>query len=158
MLLHVRGVLLLQSRLFGIQAPLHIPMLQTLGQVAPLLAQCPVVSQSWGWLPLHLVAPGVQSQVVDPTHTPVQTAPLAAHWPVVLQLWGVPLKQRELPGAHTPLHEPLLQMKGQAVPLAQLPLLLQVCGVKPLHRVSPGLQSVHRAEMQVKVQTSFTAH
>ena len=100
----------------------------------------------------------MQSQAVDPTHTPVQTAPLATHCPVVLQLWGVPLKQRELPGAHTPVHEPLLQMKGHAVPLAQLPLLLQVCGVNPLHRVSPGLQSVHRAEMHVNVQTSFTAH
>jgi hypothetical protein len=46
MLLHVRGVLLLQSRLFGMHAPVHIPMLQTLGHAMPVLAQCPVVSQS----------------------------------------------------------------------------------------------------------------
>jgi hypothetical protein len=158
MLLHVRGVLLLQSRLFGIHAPVHMPMLQTLGHAVPLLAQCPVVSQSCGWFALHRVAPGVQSHVLDPTQMPVHTAPLATHCPVVLQLCGVPLKQRELPGAQTPLHEPLLQMNGHAVPLAQLPVLLQVCGVNPLHRVSPGLQSVHRAEMQVKAQTSLTAH
>jgi hypothetical protein len=100
----------------------------------------------------------MQSHEVDPTQMPVQTAPLATHCPVVLQLCGVPLKQRELPGAQTPLHEPLLQMKGHAVPFAHVPLLLQVCGVSALHLVSPGLQSVHRAEMQVKAQTSLTAH
>src|SRR5687768_8631176 len=46
MLLQLRGMLLLQSRLFGMHAPVHIPMLQTLGHAMPLLAQCPVVSQS----------------------------------------------------------------------------------------------------------------
>ena len=158
MALQVRGVLLLQSRLIGMHAPVHVPMLQTLGHDAPLLTQCPVVSQRCGWLPSQPVAPGVQSQALDPTQMPVHTAPLAAHCPDVLQLCGVPLKQRELPGAQTPLHEPSLQMKGHAVPLAQLPVLLHVCGVNPLHRVSPGLQSVHRAEMQVKAQTSLTAH
>jgi hypothetical protein len=48
MLLQVRGVLLLQSLAPGMQAPVHDPMLQTLAQAAPLLAQCPVVSQSCG--------------------------------------------------------------------------------------------------------------
>jgi hypothetical protein len=46
--LHVRGVLLLQSLAFGIHAPVHMPMLQTLGHAAPLLTQCPVGSQSSG--------------------------------------------------------------------------------------------------------------
>ena len=48
MLLQVRGVLPLQSLLFGMQAPPHMPMLQTLGHTMPLLIQCPVVSQSCG--------------------------------------------------------------------------------------------------------------
>jgi hypothetical protein len=48
MLLQVRGVLLLQSLALGIQAPAHMPPVQTLGQTAPLLAQCPVASQSCG--------------------------------------------------------------------------------------------------------------
>ena len=127
MLLQVRGVLPLQSRLFGMQAPPHMPMLQTLAQTMPLLAQWPVVSQSCGWLPLQRVAPGRHSQDVEPTQTPVQTAPLDAHCPLVLHACGVlPLKQRELPGVHSPPHDPLLQRKGHAVPLAQLPLLLHV--------------------------------
>jgi hypothetical protein len=159
MLLQVRGVLPLQSRLFGMQAPPHMPMLQTFAHNMPLLVQWPVVSQSCGWLPLHRVAPGRHSQPVDPTHAPVQTAPLDTHCAVVLQVCGVlPLKQRELPGVHSPPHEPLLQRNGHAVPLAQLPLLLQVCGVRPLHRVAPGLHAVHWAEMHVNWQTSFTVH
>ena len=46
--LQVRGVLPLQSLLFGMQAPPHMPMLQTLGHTMPLLIQRPVVSQSCG--------------------------------------------------------------------------------------------------------------
>jgi hypothetical protein len=59
---------------------------------------------------LQRVAPGVHSQALDPTQTPVQTAPLDTHCALVLQLCGVlPLKQRDAPGWHTPLHEPALQ-------------------------------------------------
>jgi hypothetical protein len=158
MLLHVRGVLLLQSRALGIQAPVHMPMLQTLGHVAPLLVQCPVASQSWGWRLLHRVVPGVHSHALDPVQIPVQTLPLATHCAPALQVCGVPLKQREVPGAQTPPHEPSLHRYGHAVPLAQLPLLLHVCGTRPLHRVSPGLQSVHWAAMHVYWQTSLTVH
>jgi hypothetical protein len=46
MLLQVRGVLLLQSLALGIQAPAHMPAVQTLGHTAPLFVQCPVASQS----------------------------------------------------------------------------------------------------------------
>jgi hypothetical protein len=47
-MLHVRGVLLLQSLAPGMHAPPQVPLLHTFGQAAPLLAQCPVVSQSSG--------------------------------------------------------------------------------------------------------------
>jgi hypothetical protein len=110
MLLQVRGVLLLQSLALGIHAPAHMLAVQTLGHTAPLLAQCPVVSQSCGCRPLQRVAPGVHSHAVEPTHAPVHTAPLVVHCALVLQVWGVlPLKQRDVPGVHTPPHEPPLQ-------------------------------------------------
>ena len=109
MLLQVRGVLLLQSLAFGMHAPVHIPMLHTLGHTAPLLAQCPVASQSCGCRLLQRVVPGVHSQALVPVHTPVHTAPLFTHWALGLQVCGVPLLQRVAPGVQTPLHEPLLQ-------------------------------------------------
>jgi hypothetical protein len=46
--LHVRGVLPLQSLLLGIQAPPHVPLLQTLAHAMPLFVHFPIVSQTCG--------------------------------------------------------------------------------------------------------------
>jgi hypothetical protein len=159
--LQVRGVLPLQSLLLGAQAPPHMPLVQTLAQAIPLLAQCPVVSQSCGWLlAAQRVAPGEHSHAEVPTHTPVHTAPLATHCAFVLHVCGVLPLQRVVPGVQTPVHEPvaLLQRKGHAVPFVQLPLLLQVWGTCPLHCVAPGLQIVHLACTHAKEQTMLTVH
>jgi len=126
MALHVRGALLLQSLVFGTHEPVQAPMLHTLGQAAPLLAQRPLVSQSCGCVLLQRIAPGMHSHALVPTHAPVQTEPLDTHCALVLQLCGWLPLQRDVPGVHSPPHEPLVQRYGHAVPLAQLPLLLHV--------------------------------
>ena len=108
--LQVRGVLLLpQTLLVGTQEPVHAPMLHSLGQTAPLLAQCPVVSQSCGCALLQRTAPGMHSQALEPTHAPVHTEPLDTHCAFVLQLCGWLPLQRDVPGVHSPVHEPALQ-------------------------------------------------
>jgi hypothetical protein len=83
--LHVRGVLLLQSLAPGMHAPPQAPLLQTLGHAMPFVAQCPVVSQSSGWFALQRVAPGMHSQPADPAQAPVQMPPLAIQRALALQ-------------------------------------------------------------------------
>jgi hypothetical protein len=90
----------------GTHMPVQLPPEQTNGQTAPLLAQCPPLSQSCGWFALQRLAPGEQStQVPLPRQTLAQVV-VACHWPLELHVSATLPLHRALPGVQTPVHAP----------------------------------------------------
>jgi hypothetical protein len=117
----------------GTHIPAHAPPEQRNGHKAPLLAQCPVMSQVCGWLMLQRGALGVQStQVPLPRHTLAQGVPLC-QVPAAVQVCGTLPTHCELPGVQTPVQAPALQTNGHVAALVHWPAGSQVWGTRPLH-------------------------
>ena len=78
-------------------------------QAGPLLTKCPLASQTMGWLPMHDLAPGLQSEQT-PSIKQVAHNAASCQFPPLLQVCDMLPLQRLAPGRQTPVHVPPEQM------------------------------------------------
>ena len=77
--------------LVGEQVPVAIVHVLQAPHAEPAFCHAPLESHSWGWVPLHFLAPGMQLPEQVPlalSHTFAQAEPLLCQTPFVSQVCG----------------------------------------------------------------------
>ena len=133
--------------------PLHVPSLQTYGQVV-LARQFPFSSQIWIVAPMQRV-----SFTAHWVHAPISQADgqvfSSCHLPIASHALSLSPTHCFAPGAHSPTHAASAQAFLQAVPSTHWPLALQVRGVWPSQPLVPAAHSVQAPSVHAPAHVVF---